>query len=157
MTHITSRAHEVATIAVQAERLADLLAANSDMLGDTMQSLKCSEADALTELVALCGYPAAADRLSAAHAAGDEPDDDHYPWVEFVCRADALKVGDRIRDDFGTVDTIATVALGGDEGFEDGGDLVSLTTDGQEISEASFVFRRADPVTTLRHPLNRKA
>lgn len=67
--------------------LADLLDAadtfttrwDATLAGDLAELITCPEADALTGLLAALGAHQLAATWATAHAAGDEPGDDHHP------------------------------------------------------------------------------
>lgn len=65
-------------LALAAQDFAGMLARNADMLDSTMQSLGCSEAEALADIVRLAGFEQEAEMLLDVHAETDDIDDMHH-------------------------------------------------------------------------------
>lgn len=59
------------------QHFAEMFARNADMFDTTMQSLSCSEAEALADILRICGYEGEAALLIEAHTETDEPGDFH--------------------------------------------------------------------------------
>lgn len=59
-------------------------ALGQDLMDSTWQTLSCSEVESLAEVFRLTGHADTAAMIVGQHAWGDEPGDDHFPFVGAV-------------------------------------------------------------------------